>query len=253
VLAWLLFAVAMLFPEFAPRNSATSDEPLVITGLIDNSVVHQIRGYRGDHIMIDSRGGQVAAGLQVADLVSKRKMTVTVTDRCYSACFSFVFLPAARREVLAGATLAMHPGEIESMLLARQRSVPLGLKTEQVALQHEAALARVGLGLALFHESIRLMQLELVPGPAICPNSLLRPGEDKNAAMCQLSIGKYKAWYPTSDQLMRLGVELHGPPITYHSIDDIHRKINVANRDRPVVFGECQYEPSRLPALNCMH
>lgn len=224
---------------------------LRLTGLVDEAMVEKVEKHWGDHILVDSRGGSVLAGLRIAEIISERKMTVTVVDRCYSACFTYLFLPASRREVRLGATLGIHPGDVQSMLLAEEQGVPLAGKSKELALRHAAALSRAGVGMALFRESIRLLRLELVPGPARCPDSLLRPNDFGDATMCQLAVGRFRTWYPTTDQLSRLGIQVFGPSIHYRSLEEIDAKINIANRERPVVFGECEYFPSPMHVLKC--
>lgn len=61
-------------------------------------------------LIVDSGGGQVAAALDIAELLEPLRLTVYVRDRCYSSCANY-FLPIADRLIVApGAVIVLHGG-----------------------------------------------------------------------------------------------------------------------------------------------
>jgi hypothetical protein len=233
----------------APR--ASEPDILVLQGQVNSEMANQVEAFQGRKIFVDSFGGSVAAGHRIAEVIVDRAIEVTVIDRCYSACFNFIFLPARVREVRAGATLGFHSGAESSWVLAKDQGLSLASNTKMKAEQHLARLQRAGVSEEIFREAARLMKSRLLPLEAVCEDEMTSPGVNNGHAMCQLSVSEFKSWFPTTAQLERLGILVTGPPIQYRSLPEILVKINIANRDRPAVFGECEYFPAPTPSLNC--
>lgn len=110
------------------RAKATCEQSsptvFVLRGRIDDAMTACVRERLAPtttELVVDSEGGEAGAGLDIADLLQGRGLTIRVREWCNSSCANFL-LPMARRLVIEpGAMIQIHGG-IDPAHLARFRA-----------------------------------------------------------------------------------------------------------------------------------
>ncbi|MDO6497920.1 hypothetical protein [Photobacterium sanguinicancri] len=78
-----------------------------------NEQVKKLIDSQTTSLQIRSRGGEINAGMELAELIYKHKLNVEVKDYCFSSCANYVF-PAGKTKVLsANSLLGWHGGALQ--------------------------------------------------------------------------------------------------------------------------------------------
>lgn len=62
-------------------------------------------------VVIDSNGGEVDASIEIANIISKNKMTLIVNGRCFSSCAEFIFFAAHSKFVAKYSLIGIHENQ----------------------------------------------------------------------------------------------------------------------------------------------
>jgi hypothetical protein len=96
----------------AAASAAAGDATAVYRGVIsaENNAgfFARVAGRSVQRLLLDSRGGDVAAAIVLADWVHARQLDVVVTGVCLSSCANYVFPAARQKEIRPGAIVAWH-------------------------------------------------------------------------------------------------------------------------------------------------
>jgi hypothetical protein len=163
---------------------------------------------------ISSMGGENLSALRMGRIIWDRHMTVIVSGICMSACASYIFLPAARRQVRPNSLVIFHHTANSLMELARVHH-ETNLSKEYAAdaqLAKQLLIAR-GVSLLLLYEP----QVQMDPlCYAVIPTQL-----GKEVAYVSGSEG----WVPPRESLAKAGVQVEG--FWPNSIDEFARTMRV--------------------------
>ena len=109
-----LFIVDLHAAEVTVEAGYAGKVAIKLDGWITSGDARKIARVRGDSevawLELDSTGGDVETGLDIARYVSKTSVPVLVTDECYSACAYAAFVAIGRNRLLVGddAVLGIH-------------------------------------------------------------------------------------------------------------------------------------------------
>lgn len=76
--------------------------------IVDKFIKADANGPSIRTLAIDSGGGDVLAGIRLADFVRERRIHLVVEGRCFSACANYVFSAARTKDVMPGSLVAIH-------------------------------------------------------------------------------------------------------------------------------------------------
>jgi hypothetical protein len=152
-------------------------------------------------LSISSRGGDLLAGILLANWVLERQLDVEVKEICASSCANYV-LPAARRKVITeGALLIWHGGAYQNNFVDFVKSYEQALwrsETEQPQPQDKRTLQA--------SNKYQIMKLQ----QAVEDEFYARSGVNKKLPIAGLPLG---AWTLTGAAMERFGVrDLILPP-----------------------------------------
>lgn len=250
VLRILIVALAMLVPAFNAEAESGSADMLRLEGRVDESMFHQVRHFRGNSIVVNSRGGDVVWGTRIAELLADRDMTVTVEGRCLSACFSYIFLPAARRVLRRNSQIGLHVGPEELLLVAEMQGAALPTWDFELANRIRAVFARRGISQAISREAVRRFNIRFTDLPATC-----RTNDDPflgaGRMPCQHFVADVQTWYLSTAQLQLFGIAYDGAEIQYRWIGDVPLEILFAENPQPQYFGDCLFDRKQDPVWQC--
>lgn len=87
------------------------NEAVRISGPVDEAFLQKTKKALATgrkRLIVTSTGGDAAIGIELAKLVVENEVTVVVRGHCFSACASYIFLPASRRIVEPRSIVGFH-------------------------------------------------------------------------------------------------------------------------------------------------
>lgn len=250
---WLILWLFLSSPEHRtpPDVRSPPTDTLIIRGLIGQDTYAKVKVFEGRKIVIDSLGGDHVWGVRIADLISRRPIAVYVNDRCLSACFTHVFLPAERRILGENAIIGMHVVPLMLQQVANAEGKTLPEWTHALAVFHQQALQRRGVSMSLFREAARRLEVGLLDPPLSCRTDGFPMQDSASRAPCQRHTQKFEGWYLETEQLRMAGIEVEGWNIEYHALRDIpHGRVGGLRR-QPAIFGNCVHDPAASVPWTC--
>lgn len=100
------FLLCLLFPITAMAESANYHGE--ISTAHNSAFFKKVQNKNINRLVISSEGGDVEAGIELGLWVFKKKLTLEIKDKCFSACANYVFTAAARKIIRSGAVVAWH-------------------------------------------------------------------------------------------------------------------------------------------------
>lgn len=93
------------------RVNGCSGDVLRLRGTIEVGDYLRLRSYFGQRKIVGldlgSDGGSLEEGFRIARLAQRKRLTVYVSEECYSAC-AFIFLTSRKRYIAPGARIGVH-------------------------------------------------------------------------------------------------------------------------------------------------
>lgn len=250
IFRWLFRVFLAIWVAQSGLAHSAQVSPLHIAGRVDEQMYDSIRTFEGRSIVINSPGGDVLWGMRIAEIIVDRDFEVTIDGVCISACFSYVFLPAARRVLRPRAELGLHIGPIMLLQAARSQGLALPEWDKRLAGRMQAILLRRGLTEDLFQDAARRFNVRLLGRTILCPTDGDPPSEPRFLP-CQTYEADVRTWYLSTSQLRHYGISFEGAEIQYKWIGDVPFEILFYHNNKPQYFGDCLLDANRSPAWDC--
>jgi hypothetical protein len=238
MLRCLILAVVIVSISFEARGDGGADGGLYLNGRVDQQMYERISAFQGDAITVNSLGGSVVWGTRIAEVLAERDIKVTVDGVCISACFSYIFLPAAQRILKRNAKIGMHIGPDDLALVADAQGKVLPQWDAILARRIRAVYARRNVSDDLSREAIRRFNIRLIDLPLMC-RTLGDPQLGIGRLPCQRRDADVRTWYLSTEQLRRSGITFEGAEIHYRWIGDVPLDIILSPDPEPAFFGDC--------------
>ncbi len=149
-------------------------------------------------IIISSGGGDVEAGLKIAQYMSDRSIDIVVDGICVSSCANYLFLAANRKTVLPGSWLGFHGGAKTTIANIKSIVDKLEIDGEKKNLV-ESQLIEIGAKEELFFSKH--------PGGSIVSKSSYFINHPKVKNTVEKIRKKNVVWLPTKEELEVAGVK----------------------------------------------
>jgi len=140
------------FPDIGPNATIISEihdgASIALVGLLTSDATASVQNILRKKnsiraLYIDSPGGDVPAGMALAELVRQHKLRLVVSGRCLSACANYVFTAALRKDVLPGSLVGIHGTSYSSTVGARTLTVNARDTDKLVAASGDASLGAI--------------------------------------------------------------------------------------------------------------
>ena len=241
-----LWFVFLAFFSQAPSADHDYARPTVhvselrLSGAVDQRMYEQVRDFDGSVITIDSTGGNILWGTRIAEILATSNVELRVERNCISACFTYFFLPAAKRILGSRAVLGLHVGPVVLAHVAEREGATLPAREQKLASLTREVLAARGLSESVFVEAARRLGVRLINRPLLCRHSE-RIGDLEELVPCQWYEAKVRTWYIDTKQLREHGIEFEGYEIVYRSPQDVPVSVLLFHGNEDAFFGDCLY------------
>jgi hypothetical protein len=195
----LLSLVFVLF-VLTSTGCERRDSAVVAQGKIQIRMVTAIEARRPSEVIIESRGGDRAPAIALAQYIQSHRVAVTVRGLCASACAQYVWIASSRRRVVPGSVIVFHNSAVAMKALLSgdpDRSVSHFYDDQAQA------------ELTLYHErgiDTRLLLWPLYRMVPVC-YAVQRSGENVSDV---LFVAQKAGWTTSSSSLRRAGVAFQG-------------------------------------------
>lgn len=188
-----------------------------VSGPVDERMVREIDlvtrlGVR--KLSVQSSGGHVVLGLDIAEIIQNRNIAVNVVGFCASACVNYIFLVSERRQISHDGVLLMH-GDIEnSNRFIMESGLPLGPMATQAGRRYASILDAHPEGDAIRYllrksfEDLSPIETQRVE----CSPEDVRDGR----VLCYFIRARHSLWVPSASDLSTIDINIsRQSPINY--------------------------------------
>jgi hypothetical protein len=157
-------------------------------------------------LSVQSSGGHVELGLDIAEIIQNRNIAVNVVGFCASACVNYIFLVSKRRQISPDGVLLMH-GDIENTnRFIMESGLPLGPLATRAGRRYANILDAHPEGDAIRYllrtsfEDLRPIETQRVE----CSPEDVRDGR----VLCYFIRAGHSLWVPSASDLSTLNVNI---------------------------------------------
>jgi hypothetical protein len=191
VLAIVLFSFA----------STSCGRTITIAGPIDASATSTVETQGPSNVVVDSLGGDAVAAITLADVIHRRRISVTAMGVCASSCAQYVFAASPHRRVARGSLLLFRDTATAMKAIVSDDSDQTVRTLFDARSRRELSLyATLGI-------DSRLLLLPLVQVRTVCYEVLRTP--DNRVADIRFRASKM-GWATSKDELERMGFRFAG-------------------------------------------
>ena len=120
VLAGLTWLFSSMMGPDTSGVRRINDGVIQYFGPIDAQRVEKFKAlYRpGDRLLVNSNGGSIYAGIDMAAFINQKRMTVEVADLCISSCANYIFLAGETKVLNKHSLVVFHGGPKQANFLS---------------------------------------------------------------------------------------------------------------------------------------
>lgn len=200
----LLTTVPAALAEALPVTVDVISDSVHYTGELNADAVAklagQVKASNGNvaKLVIDSGGGDVNAGMDLAEIVLAAELDVIVKRLCASSCANYVFPAGKRKQIASGAVVIWHGSPIQEGLMA-------GPSLEDIKFEDATALSDSD-KLALL-ESLRGEAIRYVEDAKVRQNALFKKiGMDDRITVMGQQLKAAQEWTVSVKDMERFGI-----------------------------------------------